>query len=294
MKRKLPIGGVQTFSHLREKYDVYVDKTMFIYEMASRYKAVFLSRPRRFGKSLLCSTIASLFQGQKDLFEGLAISKTDWEWKEYPVIHIDLSSGNFTESNGLSILREKLNFMLKHCAQNHGLNIDFGEHPFLNFTKLITELSGTIDKAVIIIDEYDNPLLNTIDKPEINKDIREELKGFFSVIKQYDAHIQFAFVTGITKFAQVSVFSGFNQPKDISMAADYCDICGITQEELEKNFAPEIDMYASKYGGRENYLNKLWEYYNGYFFTEDKKSVYNTYGILNHFDSDAKFVKDVS
>jgi len=289
IKRKLPIGGVQTFSKLRNNYDIYVDKTKHIYEMASRYSAVFLSRPRRFGKSLLCSTIGALFQGQKELFEGLFITKTDWEWKEFPVIYIDLGSGNFTEADGVSVLKEKLNLQIKSCAQNYSLNIEFGQYPFLNFTQLITELSRKIDKAVIIIDEYDNPLLSTIDKPELNKNIREELKGFFSVIKQYDAHIRFAFVTGITKFAQVSVFSGFNQPKDISMAAEYCDICGITQEELEKNFAPEIDMYASKYGGRENYLFKLREYYNGYFFTKEQVSVYNIYGILNHFDNNAEF-----
>jgi len=288
IKRKFPVGGVQTFSEIRKDYDVYVDKTMHLYELASRYKAVFLSRPRRFGKSLLCSTFESLFTGQKALFEGLAITKTDWDWKSYPVIHIELGSGNYTEE-GKDVLIAEIDKQLKNCAENYKVNVDFGKYISINFSSLIYELSEKIGKVVVIIDEYDNPLLNTIDNPELNKAIREELKGFYSVIKHSDRYLRFAFVTGVTKFAQVSVFSGFNQPKDISMAPEYCDICGITQEELEKYFAQEIDAYAPKYGGRENYLEKLKEYYNGYYFTEEKLSVYNTYGILNHFDSSAKF-----
>ena len=288
VKRKLPIGGIQTFSILRNEYDVYVDKTRHIYEMASRYRAVFLSRPRRFGKSLLCSTIDALFKGQKELFKGLAVEKTNWEWKEHPIIYLDLGSGNITENDGIDVLRAKLDLQLKTCAQRYGVNIN-EKYPFLNLSKLIIELSNKIDRVVIIIDEYDNPLLNTIDKPEQNNQLREELKGFYSVIKQYDANIRFTFITGITKFSQVSLFSGMNQVNDISMMAEFCDICGITQEELESNFVPEIEMYAQKYGGRENYLNKLREYYNGYFFTKEAVSVYNIYGILNHFDKSAEF-----
>ena len=289
IKRKLPISGVQTFSKLRNEYDVYVDKTMRVYEMISRYNVVFLSRPRRFGKSLLCSTIESVFRGQKELFEGLAISKTGWNWKEHPIIHLDLSAGNYTDNNGVIALKEKINSQLKDCADKYGINIEFGEFLFIGFSKLIAELSLKIGQVVVIIDEYDNPLLNTIDQPELNKRLREELKGFFSVLKQNDRYLQFAFVTGVTKFSQVSMFSGFNQPKDISMMPEYCDICGITQEELEENFAPEIDMYAPKYGGRELYLRRLKEFYNGYFFTREKKAVYNIFGILNHFDNSSEF-----
>jgi len=288
-KRKLPIGGIQTFSILRNEYDVYIDKTRHIYEIASRYRAVFLSRPRRFGKSLLCSTIEALFKGQKELFTGLAVEKTNWEWKEHPVIYIDLGSGNFTDNDGLDTLKTKLNFQLDNFAQMYDVIINNEKHPFLKFSQLIMELSKKIGQVVIIIDEYDNPLLSTIDQPEINKSIREELKGFYSVIKQNDKYIRFAFITGITKFSQVSLFSGMNQANDISMMAEYCDICGVTQEELESNFEPEIEMYAQKHGGREKYLDRLREYYNGYFFTDDKISVYNIYGILNHFDKSAKF-----
>jgi len=287
-KRKLPIGGVQVFSNLRNEYDVYVDKTKHIYNMASRYRTVFLSRPRRFGKSLLCSTIKSLFCNQKELFDGLAISETDWEWKKHPVIHLGLGLSNFTEF-GTDKLIDTINRQLDNVCNAYGVSVEKSNNIADRFDGIITELSEKLDKVVIIIDEYDNPLLNTIDQPEQNKKLREELKGFYSVIKHDEEFIRFAFITGVTKFAQVSLFSGMNQAKDISMMLEYSDICGITQEELESCFAPEIETYASQYDGREQYLEKLKEYYNGYYFTSKKLSVYNTYGILNHFDNSAEF-----
>jgi hypothetical protein len=292
-RRKLPIGGVQTFSVLRKEYDVYVDKTMHIYNLASRYKAVFLSRPRRFGKSLICSTIESLFKGEKELFEGLAISKTDWEWKTHPVIYLDLSAEDFTE-NGVEALSITLNRQLDYICKKYGISVEKNGSIADMFARVIIELSIKIGTAVVIIDEYDNPLLSTINKPEQNEKLREKLKGFYSVIKQNEQHLRFAFITGVTKFAQVSMFSGMNQPNDITMDPEYCDICGITQEELESFFAPEIDMYAEMHGGKEQYLDKLRDYYNGYYFTERKLSVYNTYGILYHFDKAAKFIPNWS
>ena len=288
IRRKLPIGGIQNFSELRRDYDVYVDKTMHICEMASRYKVVFLSRPRRFGKSLLCSTIESLFRGQKELFEGLAVSKTGWEWKEHPIIHLAFGAGNFTE-NGVEKLINTLNEQMDYVCDNYGVTVEKSDDIANRFSRVITELSRKINPVVIIIDEYDNPLLSTIDQPELNKKLREELKGFYSVIKQNDRYLRFSFITGVTKFAQVSLFSGMNQANDISMMNEYCDICGITQGELESCFAPEIDAYAPRYGGREKYLERLKEYYNGYYFTRKELSVYNIYGILNHFDKSAEF-----
>ena len=287
-KRKLPIGGVQSFKEIRREYDVYVDKTIHIYNMATRYKTVFLSRPRRFGKSLLCSTIASVFRNEKELFDGLAISKTDWEWKPHPVIHIDLSAENYTV-NGVEALKAAINNHIKICADNYGVVIDFTDYISVNFRQLLLELSKKYANAVVIFDEYDNPLLSTIDQELLNKGIREELKGFYGVLKQCGEYIRFVFITGVTKFTQISMFSGMNQPNDISMDSEFCDICGITQKELESYFAPEIDAYAEKYGGRENYLKQLKDYYNGYNFTEEKLSVYNTYGLLNHFVKSAKF-----
>jgi hypothetical protein len=261
---------------------------MHVYEIASKYETVFLARPRRFGKSLMCSTIASLFRGEKELFDGLAITKTDWDWKTHPVIHLDLGSGDYT-AKGVELLRADLDCQLKNCAKNYGIKIDFGEHLSVNFKQLILELSNEAGQVVVIVDEYDNPLMNTINQPELNAKLREELKGFYSVIKQYGQYLRFAFITGVTKFSQISMFSGMNQPKDISMIPEYCDICGITQDELEEYFAPEIDTYAQKHGGREKYLDRLKDFYNGYFFTKKKLSVYNTYGILNHFDEGAEF-----
>jgi len=288
VKRKLPIGGVQTFSKLRENYDVYVDKTMHIYDIASRYSTVFLARPRRFGKSLLCSTIDSLFRGEKGYFEGLAISGTDWDWQEHPVIHLDLSGSDYTE-NGLEALLRTLNEQLDNVCYEYGLPAERSDFIESRFAAIIAGLSRTKGKAVVIIDEYDNPLLNTLNQPGMNGKIREKLRGFFSVLKQSDRYLRFSFVTGVTKFAQISFFSGFNQPMDISMMSEHCDICGITQDELEGYFAPEIEAYAPMHGGRESYLARLKEYYDGYCFTEDMVAVYNIYGILNHFNSSAKF-----
>jgi len=288
-KRKLPIGGIQTFSELREEYDVYVDKTQHVYNMASRYKTVFLSRPRRFGKSLLCSTIKSVFRNEKKLFEGLAISKTDWEWKEHPIIHLDLSIDDFTGDNGVEVLINLLNCKLDEVCNSYNISVERNEFIGSRFYQIISELSRKIGKVAVIIDEYDNPLLSTINKKELNAKLREKLKGFYSVLKGADEHLRFVFITGITKFAQITLFSGMNQPNDISMMPEYCDVCGITQTELEDKFDYEINEYAKKYGGKENYLRELKDYYNGYFFTEKKVSVYNPYGILNHFDKSAEF-----
>jgi len=288
-KRKLPIGGIQTFSELRRDYDVYVDKTQHIYDLASRYKTVFLSRPRRFGKSLLCSTIKSVFKGEKELFDGLAISKTDWQWQEHPIIHLDLSLEDFTKSNGVETLIKSVNRQLSNICDNYGIFVEESNFIGDRFAQVIAELSKKSNRVVVIIDEYDNPLLSTITQKELNDELRSTLKGFYSVLKGSDQYLRFVFITGITKFAQITMFSGMNQPKDISMALEHCDICGITQEELEENFAPEINEYSKKYGGRENYLKELKDFYNGYFFTKEKTSVYNPYGILNHFDSNAEF-----
>ena len=256
--------------------------------MATRYKNVFLSRPRRFGKSLFCSTIESLFRCEKKLFNGLYISKTDWEWKEHPVIYLDLSGENFTE-NGVQRLTDSINRQLELTCDNYGITTEKNGSIADRFARVIVELSKKNGNVVIIIDEYDNPLLSTINQESINIKIREELKGFFSVIKQNERYVRFSFITGVTKFAQISMFSGMNQPNDISMDSEYADICGITQEELEKYFAPEINAYSENYGGRDNYLKKLKEYYNGYCFTEERHSVYNTFGILCHFSKSAKF-----
>ena len=192
-RRKLPVGGVQTFSILRKEYDVYVDKTMHIYNMASRYRAVFLSRPRRFGKSLLCSTIASLFRDEKELFDKLAISRTDWEWKTHPVIYIDLSAENYTE-NGVDKLNITLNRQLDVVCDNYNISVENSGSISDRFARIIIELSKKSGSIAVIIDEYDSPLLSTIDQESLNAKLREELKGFYTVIKQYGEYIRFAFI----------------------------------------------------------------------------------------------------
>jgi hypothetical protein len=222
------------------------------------------------------------------LFEGLAIAKADWEWKAHPIIHIGFGHGDFT-NNGVETLAIILERELDCVCSEYGISVEKTGDISDLFVRVITGLTRKVGRPVVIIDEYDNPLLATINQPELNEKLREKLKGFYSVIKQYGEHIRFAFITGVTKFAQVSVFSGMNQPQDISMMSDYCDICGVTQEELEKFFAPEIDAYSEKHGGRENYLKRLREFYNGYCFTKERIPVYNTYGLLNHFENSADF-----
>ena len=288
-KRKLPIGGVQTFSKLRNEYDVYVDKTMYIYEIATRYEVVFLARPRRFGKSLLCSTIESLFRNEDEYFRGLAISKTDWEWKEHPVIHLELAGIDYTD-NGVSALVNTLNDQLDDVCRQFGISIERSEFIDSRFARVIAVLSEKFGPVVVIIDEYDNPLLSTLDHLEINKRIREKLKGFYGVLKRSDRYLRFVFVTGVTKFAQVSVFSGFNQPMDISMMPEFNAICGVTQRELEEVFEPEITEFATVHGNRDTYLEKLKTYYNGYSFSDERATVYNIYGVLNHFNASGKFL----
>ncbi|MDR0516073.1 MAG: ATP-binding protein [Fibromonadaceae bacterium] len=287
--RKLP-SGVQTFSQVRLDYDVYVDKTLHIYNMVSYYKVVFLSRPRRFGKSLTCSTLASIFTNEKKLFKGLAIEKTNWKWKEYPVIRLDTSSANFTGKNGLKNLKNLINRQLEFCAENYKIKLKKNE---INdrFSDLIIALYSKMGEVVVIVDEYDCPLLDNLEFPENHEAIRRELQGFYKVLKASDQYLKFVFITGVTKFSQVSLFSGMNQPEDISMHPDFCTLCGITQEELEKNFDVEIED-GFKYLGlktKEEYLAKLKSYYNGYHFSRNNVSVYNPTSIIKHFISPFDF-----
>ena len=287
--RKLP-SGVQTFRKIREDYDVYVDKTLHIYNMIKNYNVVFLSRPRRFGKSLTCSTLESLFTNEKKLFKGLAIEKTDWKWKKYPVIRLDMSAANFASKDGLKNLKILIDRQLELCAKNYNLKLkknDIG----IKFPDLIIKLYSKMGEVVVIVDEYDCPLLDTLNFPKNHEAIRKELQGFYKVLKECDQYLKFVFITGVTKFSQVSLFSGMNQPEDISMNPDFCSLCGITQEELEKNFDVEIEE-GFKYlelKTKEEYIAKLKSYYNGYHFSKNSLSVYNPTSIIKHFISPYDF-----
>ena len=280
MLRKLPFSGVQDFAKVRNDYAVYVDKTAYIHNLISNYNTVFFARPRRFGKSLTCSTIKAIFENQKDLFKGLAIEALPWEWKEYPVVHLDMSAANFTA--GKERLIEYVGRRLESHAEKYGLSLK-SQSISEKFAELLKILHAAKGKVAIIIDEYDCPMLDTLNHPEIHDEIKGELRGFYKVLKECDQYIKFVFITGITKFSQVSLFSGMNQPKDISMDTKFDALCGITQEELESYFELEINEHSKKFDGRENYLAKLKNFYNGYKFAENAKAVYNPVSILNHF-----------
>ena len=286
MLRKLPFSGVQDFAKIRNDFAVYVDKTKYMHNLISNYNNVFLSRPRRFGKSLTCSTLKAIFENKKDLFKGLAIESLPWEWKEYPVIHLDTSAENCTA--GKDRLVGLIDRYLGYSAEKYGILLP-NDKISAKFEHLIMELYKTRGKVVIIIDEYDCPLLDTISYKQIHNEIREELKGFYKVLKSSDQYIQFVFITGVTKFSQVSLFSGMNQPEDISFNDSYAALCGFTQKELETYFKPEINEFAKIFGGRENYLSKLKDFYNGYKFSENAEKVYNPISVMKHFGNDGKF-----
>ncbi|MDR1973006.1 MAG: ATP-binding protein [Treponema sp.] len=286
--RKYPIG-IQDFAGIREDNCIYVDKTTQIHRLiAGSGKTFFLSRPRRFGKSLLCSTLAAVFEGRRELFGGLALEQLDWDWKKYPVIRLDLNPGNFGE--GVGTLKLFLHNLLQNQAAAAGLELRGSLAPdqFGNLIRDLRQKNG--ERVAVIIDEYDKPLLTTIQDKDIHEAIRNELKAFYGVLKSSDEFLKFVFLTGVTKFAQVSVFSELNNLMDLTLDPRYADLCGITQEELEGVFAPDIEEAARHRGcGREDYLGELKRFYNGYRFSEKPLTVYNPFGLLKHFESGGRF-----
>jgi hypothetical protein len=281
--QQLPTGR-QVFANIRKENGLYVDKTALIHKMISGLRTqFFLSRPRRFGKTLLCYTLCSLFEGRKELFKGLMISKTKWKWEKHPIIRLDMSDGAYRE--GLSGCKIAVDTQLYFCAKDLGIK-PLGKTQADKFKHLILNSEKKYGKpAVVIIDEYDNPLLSVIDNKEKFNEVRAFLSDFYKVVKANEAHLRFTFITGITKFAQVSVFSALNNLTDITLDPEYSTLLGITQGELEKGFASYIDKWAGEYGGKKKYLAKLKNSYNGYRFTKEPKTVYNPYCLLKHFDS---------
>jgi hypothetical protein len=287
--KRLPLG-IQTFKEIVEDEYLYVDKTEIINRLlATAGKVVFLSRPRRFGKSILCATLHSIFEGKRELFKGLAIDELGWDWAEYPVIHIDFNAGDYIE--GKKELKAIIDASLGDVAQRYEVTIK-GDTPSSKFRNLITSLHNKYkQKIVCIVDEYDKPLLSTLNVPDIHEELRGTLKGFFGVLKSADAYLKFSFITGVTKFSKVSIFSDLNQLDDISLKADYADICGITQAEFEQSFREWISKFAELKGisGAE-YKGRLREIYNGYRFSESSLTVYNPFGLIKHFMDDGKFM----
>ena len=281
-RRNLPIG-IQTFEKIRVDNCVYVDKTQFVAELAKYKYSYFLSRPRRFGKSLFLSTLRSYFEGRKDLFEGLAISKVETEWKKYPVFYLDFNVGDFTTEEDF---RSSLGLKLDEYEKIYGIrnqNATSFADRFSDLLKSAHEKTGL--QAVILVDEYDKPLLNAMDDPELVDKFRKILKSFYGVIKGEDAHIRFAFITGVTRFDKVSIFSDLNNLNDISLSREFTAVCGITQEELESNFVPEItNMSEDNEITKEECLALLKKNYDGYHFSQDTKTdVYNPFSLMNAF-----------
>ena len=279
--RKLPIG-IQTFAEIREENYLYVDKTAFVWRIANTGKPYFLSRPRRFGKSLLLSTFEAYFEGKKELFEGLAIAELEKEWKKYPVLHLDLNAKKYVSSGDLPAM---LNQHLEKWEAVYG-DEKKDRSPEERFSYIIRRASEQAGCGVVVlVDEYDKPLLQALGNDSLLDDYRKTLKAFYGVLKSSDRYLRFVFLTGVTKFAQVSVFSDLNQLNDISMKPQYATVCGITQRELEVTFAPELNRLAEANGlTYEETLNKMTALYDGYHFCEFAEGVFNPFSVLNVFD----------
>lgn len=275
---KYPIG-IQDFEKLRTNGYSYVDKSRFVYKLATEGEYYFLSRPRRFGKSLFLSTLEAYFQGKKELFEGLAIYDLETDWKKYPIFHIDLNTANFREKDSLYTV---LNDYLTTWESKYGARE--------SEATLALRFKGVIARAaekegcgvVILIDEYDKPILQTLRDPELQAEHRAQLKAFYSVLKTQDRYIKFAFLTGVTKFGKVSVFSDLNNLTDISMDHRYISICGMTEKELLANFKEGINELASANEDNETEtIDKLRMRYSGYHFEENSEEIYNPFSVLN-------------
>ena len=283
MALKLYPVGIQTFERIRKENKLYIDKTEYVYRMThSGGCYFFLSRPRRFGKSLLVSTFESYFSGKKELFEGLAIEKLEQEWMEYPVLHFDMSGGKHMEKEQLE---DYLSNRLEAEERKWGItHTKRGANDRL--TELITtayEISGK--QVVVLIDEYDAPMLDVAHDKETLDVLRNVMRNFFSPLKMCEPMLRFVFLTGITKFSQVSIFSELNNIKNVSLDDEYAGVCGITKEELLTQMSEDIDMLAEAQGmTREKTIAKLKENYDGYHFSPASPDVFNPYSLLNCFD----------
>ena len=274
---KYPIG-IQTFAKIREENFLYVDKTKDVYQLAKDGGYYFISRPRRFGKSLLVTTLEAYFQGRKELFEGLAISKLETEWKQYPVLHIDLNAAKYTDPQAL------VSIINRHIRQFESIYGGSAEDMALSdrFVGVIQRAyEQTGQQVVILVDEYDKPLLEAIGNPELQNDYRTTLKSFYGVAKTMDSYIRFALFTGVTKFSKVSVFSDLNNLEDITMDEQYAKICGISEQEIRDNLDNEVEAMAEKLKvSKSECYEKLKGYYDGYHFHPDSVGIYNPFSLL--------------
>ena len=238
--RKLPIG-IQSFEFLRSEGYLYVDKTELVYRLVTKGKPYFLSRPRRFGKSLLLSTLEAYFKGKKELFEGLAIEKLEQNWFEYPVLHLSLNAEKYDSRERLERMLE---LQLESWEEMYGVDKGTMTYSgrFITIIRRAYEQTGR--RVVVLVDEYDKPMLQTFDKPDLQEDFRKTLTAFYTVLKDADPYLQFVFITGVTKFAQMGIFSTLNQLNDISFDLEYNTLCGMTRAEIETVFVPELQELA--------------------------------------------------
>ena len=282
MARKLYPIGIQTFERIRKEDKFYIDKTEYIYRMTHTDGTYFfLRRPRRFGKSLLVSTFHSYFEGKKELFEGLAIEKLEKEWNEYPVLHFDLSKGKHMEK---AQLEEYLGYLLEDYEQKYGIenHRNGNNNRFNDLIEVVYRKTGK--QVVVLIDEYDAPLLDVAHEKEKLDVLRNTMRNFYSPLKGNESMLRFVFLTGITKFSQLSIFSELNNITNVSMDEPYAGICGITKEELLTQMSDDIDALAEHLElSREKTIQELKDHYDGYHFTWPSPDVYNPYSLLNCF-----------
>jgi len=281
MENKIYPIGIQNFEKIRKDGYFYIDKTALIYQLVKTGSYYFLSRPRRFGKSLLLSTLEAYFQGKKELFDGLAMEKLEKDWIKYPILHLDLNAEKYTAPEALDQVLESA---LRGWEALYGAQ-DYERTFASRFQGIIQRACDkTGQRVVVLVDEYDKPMLQAIGNDELQKSYRETLKAFYGALKSKDGCIKFGMLTGVTKFGKVSVFSDLNNLDDISMRNQYIDICGINEQELHDNLEDELHRLASAQGMTyDEICAKLQEYYDGYHFTHNSIGMYNPFSLLNTF-----------
>lgn len=278
--RQYPLG-IQTFSEIINKNMLYIDKTAYIYNIAASGKYFFLGRPRRFGKSLLVSTMQSYFEGKKQLFRGLAIEKLESEWTEYPVLHFDMSGGKHMDAEQFE---QYLGYRLEEEEKKWGITMPVNGANNRLIELINTAFDKTGEQVVVLVDEYDAPMLDVVHETDCLDKLRNTMRNFYSPLKYCEPKLRFVFLTGITKFSQMSIFSELNNIKNISMDNEYAAICGITEEEMLTQMSDDIDALAQAQGiGREEAISKLKDNYDGYHFSAKSPDMFNPYSLLNCF-----------
>ena len=290
-KRKYPVG-IQSFEKLRKEGYLYVDKTQLVYKMITEGVPYFLSRPRRFGKSLLISTLAAVFEGRRELFEAftteqgieqpqLFIATTDWKWEKYPVLRFDFSAGDLSTIEDLDVLIDQT---LKGYEDQYGI-MPSTTHPNIRMINLMRTLhKDTGKRVVVLVDEYDNFILHSLGDAEKVKQARQRFQNVFGPLKAEDDHLQFAFITGISKFSQMGVFSKLNNLNNISMQAAFETLCGISEEELTTYLRPDIELMAQRNGtDYDGMFARLKKHYDGYHFSKSMVDMYNPFSLVNAF-----------